>query len=118
MTRTTIATIAVWMCATSSALALTYTLNRPMLPPPQAERTPPPPADAPATKPHPSDSVASVPAPEVVSLPPVQIAVTRRRAVAPANVVADLPRALSEMRCSGWKSLASGPADQVVRYCE
>ena len=123
MSKLGVATITVWALGLTSAGALAYTLNKPLLPPQPpavveptrvvvlAPRLPAPPP-APPVQPKDEPRVVTVPVVEIVGrpqAPPVRAALT---------VKDDTWRDLSDMRCSDWKSLSSGSMDQGVRYCQ
>lgn len=111
----TAVTIGIWFASISSAAALTYVLSCPVVPPDRPEE---------------STASKSERAPVAVeyrpAAPPAILAMDGRgsldrRKHADRAVWMQPPprhRDISEMRCSGWKPLASGPVDQGVRYCE
>jgi hypothetical protein len=102
MTKTVLATIAIWTLGISSAAALVNSLARRPAPEPQA-------------------ALAAEPEREVAPPNIEHFKVPRPLAIAPAKIRSQLRRpakpAKREMRCSGWRSLQIGPIDRGVRYC-
>jgi hypothetical protein len=115
MKRSILAAIAcsVWLSAAASAAALTYELNRPLLPrtPSTTVVAPPPPLTM-AT----SALAESVP-PGVLEMPVITIVGRLATRAAPARTAApELAHDIGRMNCAGWRELDMGSGR--VQLCE
>jgi hypothetical protein len=115
MTKKQTGLLAAALCSAGlvSAIALAYTLNRPLV-------VAQPLATHSEIAMHVSEFHASLlpeVEPTVVELAPVVI-VSEHRSLATRSTTNAVPRDIADMRCTGWRSLEQGPATGQVRLCE
>jgi hypothetical protein len=115
MKRSIVAAIAcsVWLSAAASAAALTYELNRPLLPrPPSTTVVPPPPPLTRTT----SGLRESLPF-AVLEIPVITIVgKAPARAAPPRPAAPQLPHDITTMNCTTWRDLDMGSGR--VQLCE